>query len=138
MRIDKWLWAARFFKTRGLAVEAIERDRVRVNEQPVKASRELHVGDRVAVRQDVSGLRVVVVRGLSAVRGPAAVAQTLYEETAESIAARAGLAEARRLAPEPGAGRVGGRPSKHERRALDQASGGTPEWQRWSASVDKR
>jgi ribosome-associated heat shock protein Hsp15 len=133
MRLDKWLWAARFFKTRGLAVEAIERDRVRVSGQPVKPSRELHVGDQIAVRQDVSGLRIVVVRGLSAVRGPAAVAQALYEETADSVAARERAAEARRLAPEPADAQLQGRPTKRDRRALDKASGG---WQRWSASLD--
>jgi ribosome-associated heat shock protein Hsp15 len=125
MRIDKWLWAARFFKTRSLACEAVERERVRVNGQAVKPAREVRVGDQVSVRQDVSGLHTVTVRGLARVRGPAAVAQTLYEETADSLAARARLAEQGRLAPEPAAAQ--GRLTKRQRR----------DWERWSVSIDK-
>ena len=132
MRLDKWLWAARFFKTRGLAAEAADRERVRVNDLPAKPAKELRVGDRLALRQDGGPVRTVIVRGLSTLRGPAPVAQTLYEETAESLAARA-AAEARRLAPEPAATLTQGRPTKRDRRDLDQAGGG---WQRWSASLD--
>lgn len=125
LRLDKWLWAARFHKTRGLAAEEIERGRVRVNGQPCKPARELKVGDRVEIRQEAVW-RIVEVRALSAIRGPAPLAQSLYEETAESLAARAQAAEARRLAPEPALTIEQGRPTKRQRR----------EWQRWSASVD--
>jgi ribosome-associated heat shock protein Hsp15 len=127
MRIDKWLWAARFYKTRSLAAEAVEHDRVQVNGQGVKPSRELRVGDEVRLRQDVSGIRTVIVRGLSMVRGPAPVAQALYEETPESLATRERLAEQRRLAPEPAASQTEGRPTKRDRRT----------WERWSASIDE-
>jgi ribosome-associated heat shock protein Hsp15 len=128
LRLDKWLWAARLAKTRALAVEQIERGRVLVNGQPAKPSRELKVGDRLELRlgQDV---RLLVVRGLSTQRGPAPVAQALYEETAESLATRAAAAERRRLAPEPAAAQTQGRPTKRDRRDL-------VDWQRWSASID--
>jgi ribosome-associated heat shock protein Hsp15 len=89
----------------------------------------------VALRQDGGLVRTVIVRGLSAIRGPATMAQTLYEETAESQAARAQAAEARRLAPEPAAAMTQGRPTKRDRRDIEQAGGG---WQRWSASLDDR
>lgn len=135
MRLDKWLWAARFFKTRGLAAEAADRERVRVNGMPAKPAKELRVGDSVAMRQEGGLVRTVIVQGLSAVRGPAPVAQALYEETAESVAARAQAAEARRLAPEPAATLTQGRPTKRDRREIDQAGSG---WQRWSASIDDR
>lgn len=127
-RLDKWLWAARFYKTRGLAQEEIERGRVQVNGQPAKASREVRLDDRVTLRQ--GGLeREVRVRGLSQVRGPAPVAQGLYEETAGSIAARERAAEQRRLAPEPADALAEGRPTKRDRRQLAA-------WTRWSVSVD--
>lgn len=135
MRLDKWLWAARFFKTRSLAAEAIDRERVRVNDMPVKPAKELRVGDSVALRQDGGLVRTVIVQGLSAIRGPAPVAQTLYEETAESLEARARAAEARRLAPEPAATLTQGRPTKRDRRDIDKAGSG---WHRWSASLDDR
>jgi ribosome-associated heat shock protein Hsp15 len=135
MRLDKWLWAARFFKTRSLATEAVDRERVRVNDTHTKPAKELRVGDSVALRQDVGPVRTVIVRGLSAVRGPAPVAQALYEETAESVAARAQAAEARRLAPEPAATLTQGRPTKRDRREIERAGG---DWQRWSASLDDR
>jgi ribosome-associated heat shock protein Hsp15 len=135
MRLDKWLWAARFFKTRSLAAEAADRDRVRVNDMPAKPAKELRLGDAVALRQEAGLVRTVIVRGLSTLRGPAPVAQTMYEETAESLAARALAAEARRLAPEPAATLTQGRPTKRDRREIDQAAGG---WQRWSASLDDR
>jgi ribosome-associated heat shock protein Hsp15 len=128
IRLDKWLWAARFFKTRALAAEEAERGRVQVNGLAAKPAREMHVGDRVALRQ--GGLeRVVDVLALSTVRGPAPAAQALYRETPESVAARARAAEARRLAPEPAAGIEQGRPTKRDRRQL-------ADWERWSASID--
>jgi ribosome-associated heat shock protein Hsp15 len=134
LRIDKWLWAARFHKTRSLAVEEIERGRVEVNGQEVKPSREVKAGDTVSVRQG-HVRRTVVVRGISAVRGPAPVAQQLYEETPESVAERERAAEMRRLAPEPALAIEQGRPTKRGRRDLDDARHGWGD--RWSASVDE-
>jgi ribosome-associated heat shock protein Hsp15 len=128
VRLDKWLWAARFFKTRSLAAEEIARGRVLVNGQLAKASREVRPGDTLALRQGTV-LRTVVVRGVSAVRGPAPVAQALYEETPESVAAREAAARDRRLTPEPAATIEHGRPTKRDRRQL-------ADWNRWSASVD--
>ena len=132
-RIDKWLWAARFYKTRSLAVDEIGRGRVQVNGQDVKPAREVKPGDTVSVRQGAMQ-RTVVVRGLSDVRGPAPVAQQLYEETPESIQAREQAAQQRRLAPEPAHSIDHGRPTKRGRRELDQAQRGWGD--RWSASVD--
>ena len=128
LRLDKWLWAARFFKTRALANDEIGRGRVSINEQPVKASREPKVGDRVSVRQGTVP-RTVVVMGLSNVRGPAEQAQALYQETSESVLARLKTAEARRQGTEPAQAIEHGRPTKRDRRTL-------ADWQRWSASVD--
>ena len=128
LRLDKWLWAARFYKTRALATDEIDKGRLRVNGQPAKPARELKVGDRVELRQGVV-LRTVVVRGLSAARGPAPVAQALYEETPESLAAREAAAERRRLAPEPASAIEQGRPTKRDRRQL-------ADWNRWSARLD--
>ncbi|MGV3494571.1 MAG: RNA-binding S4 domain-containing protein [Ramlibacter sp.] len=132
LRIDKWLWAARFFKTRSLATDEIDKGRVAVNGQEAKPAREVKVGDTVAIRRE--GLtRTVVVRSLSGVRGPAPVAQQLYEETPESIAERAKAAEQRRYAREPALAIEHGRPTKRGRRELDAARG----WgDRWSASID--
>ena len=87
LRIDKWLWAARFYKTRSLAVEEIGRGRVQVNGQDAKPSREVKSGDTVALQQGPVR-RTVVVRGISGMRGPAPVAQALYEETAYSVVER--------------------------------------------------
>ncbi len=130
LRIDKWLWAARFFKTRSLAADEIGKGRVRVNGEPAKASREVKAGDLLEIRQR-SGTRTVAVLGLSAMRGPANVAQLLYQETAESLATRAKAVEQRRYAPEPAHSIEGGRPSKQNRRDLEKA------WNdRWSASLD--
>ena len=128
VRLDKWLWAARFYKTRSLASEDIGRGRVSVNGQVAKASRDLKPGDVLQWRQD-SVLRTVVVKGLSHVRGPAPQAQMLYEETPESITARAAAAEARRQGAEPATSLEHGRPTKRNRREL-------VDWQRWSASLD--
>jgi len=131
-RIDKWLWAARFYKTRSLAAEEIGKGRVQVNGQGAKPSREVRPGDRVTLRQGQVE-RSVFVKGLSTMRGPAPVAQQLYEETADSLAAREQAAEQRRLAPEPALSLTQGRPTKRERREQQQARG----WNdRWSASID--
>ncbi len=133
LRVDKWLWAARFYKTRSLAAEEIGKNRVQVNGDVAKASRELKPGDTVAFRQG-EVTRTVRVLGLSAQRGPAPVAQQLYEETAESLAAQAAAREARRLSREPALAIEQGRPTKRDRRRLDDARHG---WgPRWSASVD--
>ena len=133
LRIDKWLWAARFYKTRTLASEEIVRGRVEVNGQEVKPAREVKAGDTVSVRQG-QVTRTVVVRGLSGVRGPAPAAQQLYEETADSVKAREQAAEQRKYAPEPAHSIEQGRPTKRGRRELDDAQRGWGD--RWSASVD--
>ncbi|CAM4290604.1 RNA-binding S4 domain-containing protein [Bordetella muralis] len=122
LRLDKWLWAARFYKTRSLASQEIGKGRVLVNDQAAKPAREIAVGDRVSVRKEDPPIHVHV-RALSAVRGPAPVARLLYEETAESIAARERAAEMRRLAPEPAQGIAAGRPTKRDRRLIDQMRG---------------
>jgi ribosome-associated heat shock protein Hsp15 len=125
VRLDKWLWVARFYKTRALAADDIGRGRVSVNGQVAKASRELKPGDQLQWRQGLVQ-RTVLVRGLSLQRGPAPVAQQLYEETPDSIAARERAAEARRLGAEPATSIEQGRPTKRDRRQL-------ADWQRWSA-----
>ena len=135
LRIDKWLWAARFYKTRSLAVEEIDKGRVRVNDFEAKPSREVKAGDTVALRQGTV-IRTVVVHGISSQRGPAPVAQQLYEETAESLRLKAQAAEQRHLTSDPASTLEHGRPTKRDRRSLDKAQGSN--WNsRWSASVDK-
>jgi ribosome-associated heat shock protein Hsp15 len=117
-RVDKWLWAARFVKTRGLAVEAVNGGRVEVNGQRVKPSKEIRAGDRLEIT--IGQVRTsVVVRGISARRGPASEAALLYEETAESREARERQAAERRLAA-PDA-ELGGRPTKRDRRRFEAA-----------------
>lgn len=134
LRIDKWLWCARFFKTRSVAADEIAKGRVTINGQVAKASREVRCGDSVTLRQGVVA-RSVVVRGLSGARGPAPVAQQLYEETPESISARVQAAEQRRLAPEPAHSLTEGRPTKRNRRDIERAR----DWgTRWSASIDDK
>ena len=133
LRIDKWLWAARFYKTRSLASEEIEKGRVEVNGQEVKPAREVKAGDTVVLRREGIS-RTVIVKGISATRGPAPVAQQLYEETPESVRAREHAAEQRRLSPEPSLSIEHGRPTKRGRRELDEARQGWGD--RWSASVD--
>ncbi len=128
VRLDKWLWAARFFKTRSLAGGEIDKGRVSVNDVPAKASRELRPGDRITLRQ-AQMPRTVIVRALSESRGPAPVAQALYEETPESIAQRERMAQARREGSEPAMSIEQGRPTKRDRRQL-------ADWNRWSASAD--
>lgn len=119
LRLDKWLWAARFYKTRSLAAREIGKGRVLVNKQPAKPSREVSPDDLVTVRKDDPAIHVRVL-ALSAVRGPATVARQLYEETAESSAARQQAVEMRRLAPEPAHSISAGRPTKRERRQIDR------------------
>ncbi|QHE86805.1 RNA-binding S4 domain-containing protein [Hydrogenophaga sp. BPS33] len=138
VRLDKWLWAARFYKTRGLSTEAIDKGHVRLNGLPVKPSREVKIGDTLELRMAQQPPRTVVVRGLSGVRGPAPVAALLYEETAASINQRQAAAEQRRLAPEPAHTQPMGRPTKRDRRHLDDLREAPPRdgWNdRWSASL---
>ena len=134
LRIDKWLWSARFYKTRTLAAEEIGKGRIEINGQEAKAAREVKVGDTVSVRRD-SLTRTVVVRGLSHQRGPAPVAQQLYEETPESLKAREEASQQRRYSPEPALSIEHGRPTKRGRRELDEAQRGWGD--RWSASIDE-
>ena len=117
VRVDKWLWAARFFKTRSLAATAVLGGRVHVNGVRVKPSREIRAGDRIDVTVGTVK-RTAEVIGIGERRGPARVAATLYEETAESIAARERDALERRLAKPLGAD-LGARPTKLDRRRLD-------------------
>jgi ribosome-associated heat shock protein Hsp15 len=121
VRLDKWLWAARFFKSRGLATEAVSGGRVHLNEVRVKPAKEVRVGDTVEVTIGEVH-RTVLVTGVSDRRGPATVAATLYEETPESVAAREQRAAERRLARAPGAD-AGARPTKQARRRLDALRG---------------
>lgn len=126
LRIDKWLWAARFYKTRSLASDEIVKGRVHVNEQVAKPSREIKVGDTVVMRQGPVS-RTVTVLGISQQRGPAPVAQQLYAETQDSIVARERAAEQRRLESEPAQAIEHGRPTKRDRRDIQKA---------WSTSSD--
>ena len=119
MRLDKWLWAARFFKTRSLAQDAIESGRVLVGGARVKLARPVRIGEAISIRVG-DAEREIVVRGLSERRGPAPEAQTLYDETPESIERRERDAAQRRLAPEP-AHAIAGRPTKRDRRQLSRA-----------------
>ncbi len=116
LRIDKWLWAARFFKTRSLAAAAVEGNKVRLNGGNTKSSREVKAGDTVDIM--TGELRwTVIVRGINAQRRPASEARLLYEETAESLARRTRDLEMRELAPTPGAG-IKGRPTKRAGRLI--------------------
>ena len=132
LRIDKWLWAARFYKTRSLATEEIDKGRVRINDLEVKPAKEVKTGDRVALRQGPV-TRTLVVRGISDKRGGAPTAQLLYEETEASVKLREQLAEQQRL--EPANSQEHGRPTKRDRRSIDKVS--NKNWgNRWSASAD--
>lgn len=122
VRLDKWLWAARFYKTRSLAVDEIGRGRVQVNELAAKPARDVNVGDLISLRR-VDGVIHVRVVALSNIRGPAPVARLLYEETPESISAREQAALARQFAPEPALDITAGRPTKRDRRRIDWARG---------------
>lgn len=130
MRIDKWLWAARFYKTRSLASDEIGKGRVHVNALQAKPAREVKAGDTIALRQGPM-TRTVRVLALSLQRGAAPIAQQLYEETPDSFRLREAAKEHRRLHTEPAAAQEQGRPTKRDRRTLQKA------WDdRWSASFD--
>lgn len=120
VRIDKWLWAARFFKTRSLATAAVDGGKVRVNAERVKPARGIKPGDILAIDNGATEWEVEVL-ALSETRGPAAVAQALYAETAQSLAKRQQVAEQRKHFQEPGA-MIRGRPTKRDRRKLDGSS----------------
>jgi len=140
VRMDKWLWAARFFKTRALASKACELGRIDARRgegastaahkfggdpgawQPVKASREVRVGEMLRVKND-SGEFVIEVLGLSEVRGPASVAQSLYRETEESKAARQAVVEAKKAIPVYESTWESGRPTKRDRRVMSRLRG---------------
>jgi len=117
VRIDKWLWAARFFKTRQLAIDAIDSGRVKAGGDRVKPSRLVKLGDKLHIGNGSDEWEVLVV-GLSDKRQAAPIARTLYEESPDSIARRGKEAERRRLFREPGAD-IKGRPTKRDRRTLD-------------------
>ncbi len=133
LRLDKWLWAARLFKTRALAAEEIGRHRIQVNGQPVaKASREVRAGDRLQLRQgDCPTPRELTVTAVSLIRGPAPAARLLYRETPESVKAQAEWRAQRSYRADPATAIEHGRPTKAARRQL-------AEWQRWSVSIDDR
>jgi ribosome-associated heat shock protein Hsp15 len=120
IRIDKWLWASRFYKTRSLAAEEIDKGRVSVNGANVKPAKELKLGDSVEIQMG-SVSRSLIVTGLSDKRGSATVAALMFRETEESVAKRIAAAEQRRLAPEPALSLVQGRPTKRDRRTLEKA-----------------
>jgi ribosome-associated heat shock protein Hsp15 len=130
IRIDKWLWAARFFKTRSLATQEVSKGHVQVGERDVKPSFEVRVGITLTVWQ-AQVKRTLLVKGVSDKRGSAPVAQQLYEETQESIQTRLQLAEHNRLHTEPALAIGHGRPTKRDRRDLQKGLNA-----RWSASVD--
>jgi ribosome-associated heat shock protein Hsp15 len=123
MRLDKWLWVARFFKTRRLAVEAIEGGRVSVDGDRVKPAKEVRIGELLSIRRPPFE-HVVRVKGLAQQRGPAAAAATLYEETEESRARRTVLAAEMKAMPQP---RFPGRPTKKTRR----------DYEKWLRSSDE-
>ncbi|MES2412370.1 MAG: S4 domain-containing protein [Pseudomonadota bacterium] len=134
LRLDKWLWAARFYKTRSLAVEEIDKGRVRVNDLEAKPSREVKAGDTVVLRQGPV-TRTIIVRGISSQRGAAPVAQQLYQETEESLRLKAVTSEQRRLGADPASSLEHGRPTKRDRRDIQKVKDGA--WgNRWSASAD--
>jgi len=116
--MDKWLWAARFFKTRTLAARACDLGRIESNGQGVKAAREVKAGDLLQVKNDSGDFQVEVL-ALSEMRGPASVAQTLYRETEASRELRLKLAEQRKAMPHYEAARDG-KPSKRDRREIDR------------------
>jgi ribosome-associated heat shock protein Hsp15 len=121
VRIDKWLWAARFFKTRSLAADALDRGRVRIGGEPVKPARIVKLDDKLTIDNGSDRWEVVVL-GISGLRGPAPVARALYRETEESVQRREHDQEARRLFPEPGS-TIKGRPTKRDRRAIGKVGG---------------
>ena len=123
VRLDKWLWAARFFKTRSAAAQAVDGGKVDVNGERAKRSRLVQIGDAIVIRRPPFE-QAILVRGLSELRGPAATAAALYEETAESRAAREKLSYQLKNAPTlmfTG----GGRPTKRDRRKIERLRGGS-------------
>lgn len=134
LRIDKWLWAARFFKTRSLACDEIDKGRVLINDVVAKPSREVKTGDLVQIRTgDIT--RTVTVLQVSDRRGAAPIAALLCQETEQSQRLRLQAAQQRRLAPEPALAHLQGRPTKRDRRTGDKLRSG--DWDtRWSASAD--
>ena len=124
LRIDKWLWASRFYKTRSLAADEIDKGRVSVNGVGVKPSKELKVGDAVEIQMGPVS-RNVIVTSISDKRGSAPVAALMFSETEASLAKRLAAAEQRRLAPEPALSLAQGRPTKRDRRTLEKAQ----DWQ---------
>ncbi len=122
LRIDKWLWAARFFKTRSLAADAVDKGRVRIGGAPVKPAKDVRVGDLVEIEIERIVWQVEVL-GVCDTRGPASVAQTLYAETVDSKAKRKSELERRANYREPAAA-LHGRPTKRDRRIIDKLSGG--------------
>lgn len=118
VRIDKWLWAARFFKTRSLATQAVEAGRVRQNGERIKPAHAVKPGDTLDIDNGSTEWQVKV-QALSDVRGPATVAQTLYSETEEGLARKQAAADRRKYSPEP-ASMIKGRPTKRDRRQIDR------------------
>jgi ribosome-associated heat shock protein Hsp15 len=121
VRIDKWLWAARFFKTRSLATDAVDTGRVRLDGERIKPARTVKIDDKLTIDNGADRWEVVVL-GISDQRGAAPIARTLYQETEESVRRRENDQEARRLFPEPGSS-IKGRPTKRDRRAISRAGG---------------
>jgi ribosome-associated heat shock protein Hsp15 len=121
VRLDKWLWAARFFKSRSLASRACELGRIRVNGQPVKPARDVHIGDLLEIKND-SGEFQIEILALSEMRGPAPVAQLLYRETQGSRELRLKLAEQRKAMPRFETAPKS-KPSKRDRREIDRLRG---------------
>ena len=119
VRIDKWLWAARFFKTRSLATDAVDTGRVKLDGDRIKPARPVKLGDKLAIDNGSDAWEVVVL-GISDKRGAAPVARELYEETEASVVKRDNDSQARRLFPEP-ASTIKGRPTKRDRRQLGKA-----------------
>lgn len=127
MRIDKWLWCARFYKTRAIAVEAIHKGHVKVNGAVVKPAKEVRVQDTVVLLQAQTP-RTVAVLAMAATRGSAPMAQQMYEETPDSIHQREVLGEQRRLAPEPANSMQAGRPTKKDRRDMQELRSWNDRW----------
>lgn len=119
IRIDKWLWAARFFKTRSMATDAVDNGKVKLNDDRVKPARSVKIGDTLAIDNGATEWEVVVA-GLADKRGSATIAQGLYRETEASIAKRQAAAEDRRYFREPSSA-IKGRPTKRDRRLIDKS-----------------
>ena len=121
VRIDKWLWAARFFKTRSLATDAVDTGRVKLDGERIKPARPVKIDDKLTIDNGAESWEVLVL-AISDQRGPAPVARQLYQETDASVARRENEHEARKLYREPGS-TIKGRPTKRDRRQLSKASG---------------